>query len=201
MQRRSWPRDRRRRGSPARGSGRCFRAAARETAPAECRGPSLAGARLTSPAKTASSCDRPATKSAATQKLLIRVRRRDMDVGHEVAPSSPESLRDSPLAGSAHHHRLVLASRGAETRIAFACPVKAERTRPWWSSVIHFPSTALPRRGSAATAPTACIPLQCSRCFSAQTGTSWRQTTSGRSAVTSCTTSRRKPRRRGGALP
>jgi len=73
---------------------------------------------------------------------------------------------------------------------------------PLVDSVIKRPTSALQSRGRAATAPSAAIPLQSSRCRSAQTGTSWRHTTSGPSAVTRLTISSRKPRRSGGtALP
>ncbi len=83
-------------------------------------------------------------------------------------------------------------------RIAFAWPVNAERKNPWLSSVISLPSSALISFGREATTPNDCIPLQPSSLDSAQTGTSCRQSASGRSSVASCTICSRKPRRSGG---
>src|SRR5512133_1140474 len=90
------------------------------------------------------------------------------------------------------------------SRIAFACPVNAERSNPWWSSVSTRPTSAVegngPRCGRCATAPRAGIPLQSSNCPSAQTGTSCRHTTAVRSPLASRTISARNAFRPGGCV-
>ena len=101
-------------------------------------------------------------------------------------------------------HDRILGDRAQlrRSRIAFAWPVRAERNRPWWSAVVSRPSATLRSSGRAATAPKTCIPLHSSSRCSDQTGSSCRQSTSGRSSVARRTICSRKPCRSGGlALP
>jgi len=79
--------------------------------------------------------------------------------------------------------RSVAACFGA-TRIAFACPARPERKNPWCDRVTHV-ERGPGQSGGRATASKWCIPDQLSIRATAQTGSSWRQTTSGPSSVTS----------------
>src|ERR1700751_2192664 len=89
---------------------------------------------------------------------------------------------------------------GRVVRIASPSPVTADRRSPWFRAVKARAPTG--SSGRRATAVVACIPLHSRRWRSAQTGTSWRHTTSGRSRVTSSIIWRRNARRSGGeALP
>src|SRR5205085_2945440 len=98
------------------------------------------------------------------------------------------------------------ARRPGDTSIAFAWPVKADRSRPWSSEVSARPTAAVegngPSEGWAATSARTVIPLQPPSSRIAQTGTSCRQSTSGESAHASRTISSRNALRSGGfALP
>ena len=80
--------------------------------------------------------------------------------------------------------------------------MSAERNSPWWIAVVSRPSATLRSSGRAAIAPKTCIPLQSPSRFSAQTGSSCRQSTSGRSSVARRIICSRNPCRSGGlALP
>ena len=78
-----------------------------------------------------------------------------------------------------------------------AWPARPERNNPWWMRVSHVESGPS-QSGGRVTAPKLVMPDQSWIRGSAQTGTSWRQRTSGPSALASSTIFRRKPLRRGG---
>ena len=99
------------------------------------------------------------------------------------------SRRSRPCSEMRSCPRSVAACRGA-TRIAFACPARPERKNPWWARVTHF-DTGPGQSGGRVTASKRRIPDQSSILGSAHTGTSWRQTTSGPSPVTSSIIRRR----------
>src|SRR5439155_7856563 len=94
--------------------------------------------------------------------------------------------------------------RSGARRIAFACPVKAERKRPWSSSVMSRPSSALDRngpiRGRSVTSAMGVIPLQASSRSSDHRGSSCKQRTAGRSALASPTISLRNALLVGGCV-
>ena len=150
----------------ARGSGRCCRRSgaekprlARRRRPARRR---AAGSRRPQGSPRPSA---PATKSHGATELLACAGRPCMEVRDEArvrrARSQWQTRRSPPLADTSVS-LVPRPSRSGATRIAFASPVRAERRRPWWSSVIHRPSSALRGAARAATAPNARMPLHCS---------------------------------------
>ena len=123
--------------------------------------------------------------------------RRSFAQASRVTRSSPSrcacSRRNSVGFRSATSWRTT--RRPSPSRIALPWPENAERSRPGLRSVSVRPRPAVigigPSRGRCATSPTAVMPLQPASRSSAHAGTSWRTSTSGRSALASRTISSR----------
>jgi len=99
---------------------------------------------------------------------------RHVDVADETDVGDANRLADAALAAAAHASVRSSRIRSARARrIAFAWPVSAERKRPWSTSVIKRPTSALQSRGRRSHRAERCHPAPASRCRSAQTGTSW----------------------------